>query len=100
MTEDDDPIEDPDNRYSSFQPFFWSTGSYTSYADACESGGTYEGEMCEGYTAFQDAMANVRAAVTCLDSMGVEDLRMRLFINGEDVGDFTLHGNRHVEKPT
>ena len=73
-----------------FSPIFWRTSQYGSYDEANAQGGTYSGEDCYGYGNFVDAMCCALAAANCMDGGADEDLRVRLVVDGEHLGDFKL----------
>ncbi len=72
---------------------FWRKSQYKSYEEAKAQGGVYGGETCGGYSAFADAMVNVKAAVSCMDhSAAKDDLMVHLTIdNVEQPEEFNIY---------
>jgi hypothetical protein len=77
-----------------YESAFWRTSQYKDYDQASRDGGVYNGETTYGYTSFVDSMCNALAAATCLDADADNDLRVRVELDGRDLGDFKLSDAR------
>ena len=83
--------EDSTGLYYEFEIEFWRESQYSSYEEAKAQGAVYVGEDCHGYTAYADAMTNVRRALECCNGdWQSEGLRVHLTVDKVFIGDLDL----------
>jgi hypothetical protein len=69
---------------------FWSSHGYANYNEAKRKNGVVRGETCNGYTAYADAMSNVKTAIEYMTPEAVQHMVVHLTVAGAFIGDFRL----------
>lgn len=83
--------EDSVGLYNEFKIEFWRNSQHSSYEEAKAQGAVHPGEVCYGYSAYADAMSNVRCALACCNGdWQSEGLVVHLTVDGVFIGDLDL----------
>lgn len=83
--------EDSVGLYNEFKIEFWRKSQHSSYEEAKAQGAVHIGEVCYGYSAYADAMINVRCALKCCDGdWEKEGLMVHLTVDKVFIGDLDL----------